>query len=315
MKKAIVTGSTGFIGSVFVEYLLSQGVEVLALGRKQYCELTDYKKNKLSGAIYLAVEMKNISMLPSECNRIEWYAGEDCVFFNLAWSGVDRMSDLNVHAQMENVLFASNAFDAAKQLSCKRFIHVGTMEEAFTKEYLGLDYREHTAYNRHVIYSVAKLSAKKMLYLRSRNTDMLFNYVLHSHVMGPEDDKDSFLQETLKKFLAGKEVIMSSGVQLFDVISVADCAYGYYLIGKAGRPNQEYWVGSGDPRCLSEYVERMHELFPSGVSVKLGELPYNDVILHRDVFSIEKLTRDTGYLPTMTFEETVTVLRKSFSAI
>jgi nucleoside-diphosphate-sugar epimerase len=315
MEKAIVTGSTGFIGSVFVEHLLSKGVEVLALGRKQYFELTDYKKNKLSGATYLAVEMKNISTLPLHCSHIEWDAGEDCVFFNLAWSGVDRMSDLNVDAQMANVLYASNAFDAAQQMACKRFIHVGTMEEAFTNVYLGLDYREHTAYNRHVIYSVAKLSAKRMLYLRSRNVDMQFNYVLHSHVMGPEDDKDSFLQETLKKFLTGKDVVMSSGVQLFDVISVADCAYGYYLICKAGRPNEEYWVGSGDPRCLREYVERMHAMFPSSSSVKFGDLPYNDVILDREIFSIERLTRDTGYTPTMTFEETVTVLRNSFGAL
>ena len=31
MKKAIVTGSTGFIGSSFVEFLVSKSIDVLAL--------------------------------------------------------------------------------------------------------------------------------------------------------------------------------------------------------------------------------------------------------------------------------------------
>ena len=48
--------------------------------------------------------------------------------------------------------------------------------------------------------------------------------------MGPNDDKDSFLQVTLQKLIDNQELIFSSGEQLFDVISLEDCAYGYFLI-------------------------------------------------------------------------------------
>ena len=34
MKKAIVTGANGFVGSAVVSELLKHGIEVLALGRK-----------------------------------------------------------------------------------------------------------------------------------------------------------------------------------------------------------------------------------------------------------------------------------------
>ncbi len=312
MKKAIISGSTGFIGSVFTEYLLDRGVDVLALGRRRFSDLSSYKKKKLAGATYLVLEMRDISQLPEECSRLSWVPGEECVFFNLAWSGVHRMSDLDVSAQVSNVFYASEAFDAASQLGCSRFIHVGTMEEAFTQKYLELDYHKDSAYNRHVVYSVAKIAAKYTLQLKAKNADMHFNYVLHSHVMGPEDDKDSFLQETLKKFLRKEEVLMSSGEQLFDVISVTDCALGYYLICEMGLPGEEYWVGSGNPRCLKEYVERMYALYPSGKSIRFGALPYNDVLLNKSVFSIKKLTEHTGYRPQMTFEETVVALQKSF---
>ena len=34
MKQAIVTGSPGFIGSGFVQFLVAPGIDVLAMGRK-----------------------------------------------------------------------------------------------------------------------------------------------------------------------------------------------------------------------------------------------------------------------------------------
>ena len=39
MKKIIVSGATGFIGSNFVKYLTDKDIEVIALGRKDYCSI------------------------------------------------------------------------------------------------------------------------------------------------------------------------------------------------------------------------------------------------------------------------------------
>jgi nucleoside-diphosphate-sugar epimerase len=68
--------------------------------------------------------------------------------------------------------------------------------------------------------------------------------------MGEDDDKDSFLQVTLQKLINGEDLIFSSGEQIFDVISLEDCARGYYLICEKGIPGEEYWVGSGEPKKL-----------------------------------------------------------------
>jgi nucleoside-diphosphate-sugar epimerase len=179
------------------------------------------------------------------------------------------------------------------------------MEEAFTEKYLELDHHKNTEYNRHVIYSVAKMTAKTTLAVKASQLDMDYIYVLHSHVMGPDDDKNSFLQVTLQKLMRGDELMFSSGEQFFDVISLNDCSLGYYLICQKGKTGSEYWVGSGDPRRLREYVESMYKLFPSGVEMQFGKLPYNDIVLNQDVFSIRNLTYDTGYIPTMSYEQTV----------
>jgi len=305
MKKAIVTGATGFIGSAFVEYLIKQDIGVLALGRKELAEISEARRRKLKGAEYVKLDMNEISLLGDSMSGAGWQAGDDCVFFHLAWGGASGLSDLDVAAQMNNVTWSAAALEVASTVGCSRFIHVGTMEEAFTQKYLDLDHRQDSQYNRHVIYSVAKIAAKYALTIKASQLGMNFIYVLHSHVMGPDDDKNSFLQVTLQKLIGRDELIFSTGEQYFDVVSVSDCALGYYLICQKGRPGDEYWVGSGDPRPLKEYVERMYNLYPSGVEMQFGELPYNDIILDKEVFSITKLADVTGYKPVIAFEQIV----------
>ena len=308
MKQAIVTGSTGFIGASFVQYLIVQGVDVLALGRKEAAVVGETKRAKLKGAVYLALDMDLIESLPDYLLKIGWNVGEECVFFNLAWGGATGLSDLNIAAQLRNVTHSVAALETSSKIGCSRFIQIGTMEEAFTHKYLDLDHQKHTYYNRHVIYSVAKIAAKQALEVKASQLGLDFIYILHSHVMGPDDDKDSFLQVTLLKLIRSDELIFSSGEQIFDVISLEDCANGYFLICQKGIPGKEYWVGSGDPRRLRNYVERMYEIFPSGKEMQFGKLPYNDIVLEKEVFSINELTEDTGYQPTMTYEQTVNVL-------
>jgi nucleoside-diphosphate-sugar epimerase len=305
MKTAIVTGATGFIGSVFVEYLTQRGISVLALGRKNIRDVSDTRRRKLKDAQYLTIDMRRIETLKAEMDRIGWACGDDCVFFHLAWGGVQKLSDLDVEAQLQNVAWSVNALQASAEIGCARFIQVGTMEEAFTYRYFELDHTRHNAYNRHVVYSAAKIAARYALTVKASELGMDFIYVLHSHVMAPDDDKDSFLQVTLQKIVKGEALIFSSGEQYFDVVSARDCALGYFLICQQGVPGSEYWVGSGDPRRLREYVERMYRLYPSAQPMQFGKLPYNDVILTEADFSIANLVADTGYQPTMTFEETV----------
>lgn len=313
MKKAIVTGATGYIGSVFVAYLIQNNIKVLALGRKDFDDISATRKKKLAGSQYLKINMNEILSLKEKMTELGWDAGNSCNFFNLAWGGVDRLSDLDVEAQMKNVPWCVNAMEIADDLGCEKFIHVGTMEEAFTYRYLDLDHNKADQYNRHVIYSVAKIAAKKALQLKSAQLGIGLIYVLHSHVMAPDDDKDSFLQVTLEKLIDRDELIFSTGEQLFDVISAKDCAYGYYLICQKGISGREYWVGSGNPRPLREYVERMYALYPSGREMQFGKMPYNDIKLNKEDFSIETLVEDTGYEPTMSYEEIVQELFQSLS--
>lgn len=311
MKKAIVTGSTGFIGASFVKFLISKNIEVLALGRKPYSEIKKSRRHKIKNAEYICLDMSEINKLDNKIKKLKWDVGTECVFFNLAWGGKKNLSDLDIEAQIKNVHWSVSALEMSVKIGCNRFIQVGTMEEAFTNKYLLLDHKNNNQYNRHVIYSVAKIVAKKALQLRASNLKIDYIYVLHSHVMGDDDDKDSFLQVTLQKLINREDLIFSSGDQMFDVISLEDCANGYYLICQKGLNGEEYWVGSGNPRSLREYIEIMYHIFPSKKEMQFGKLPYNDLVLSKEDFSIEKLVKHTGYKTTKSYEQIVKDLYKS----
>ena len=63
MKKAIVTGSTGFIGSAFVQFLVSKGIDVLAIGRKDLNDVSQIRRNRIKDSTYLKIDMRDITSL------------------------------------------------------------------------------------------------------------------------------------------------------------------------------------------------------------------------------------------------------------
>jgi nucleoside-diphosphate-sugar epimerase len=114
------------------------------------------------------------------------------------------------------------------------------------------------------------------------------------------------LQVTLSKLITrSDELQFSTGEQMFDVISVGDCASAYMKIGEFGKAFSEYWIGSGKPRPLKEYVEIMARLYPSGKELQFGKMPYNDISLIKEDFSIKSLTDDTGFIPSQEYEDVV----------
>ncbi|CAM3335253.1 NAD-dependent epimerase/dehydratase family protein [Helicobacter labetoulli] len=309
MKKAIITGATGFIGSALTRFLLKEGVEVIALGRKKREEVDPLRLQDHPKLTYIQLDMAEISRLPKilEDKNLHF---KDASFYHFAWRGKNVLSDLNVEEQYNNVSYSVEAFIVADMIGCKNFVHVGTMEEAFVEPYLNLDYHKYSHYNRHVIYGLAKKAARDFLKAISIEIETSLIIVTKSHVIGSNDSRDSFLLVTLQKILNDEKIEMTSGEQTFDTISIRDCVRAFKLIGEKGKKNAEYWIGSGKPRALKEYIEIMTTIYPPKYPVEFGKVAYSDVKLDRAVFSTKTLEEDLKFKCQISYEESLEELHQ-----
>ena len=308
--KSIVTGASGFVGSKVVEQLVKAGFDVLAIGRKTKNNLPFNRERMLEGSLYYSGDIDDINKLKKFAIDSKFLGSNLASVIHLAWWGRTKVSDLDYYAQYHNVTRAIKLYELANELKAAKFIFCGTMEESFAKAYTNMDYKKDKKYNRHVIYSLAKTASRNALKLSYSEGRPKPIFTSNSHVIGPGDEKDSFLQVTLKKMINKQDILMTSGEQNFDTIHVDDCARAYVAITKSGKGGASYCVGSGNPKKLKEYVLEMDSVFP-GSTIKFGAVELNDEILPLETFCTNQLKEDTGFEASISFTDSIKELSRT----
>ncbi len=286
MKKAIITGATGLIGSCVTKHLVSQGIDVLCLGRTP---LEDEAITKTFGIKlkYIALEMKNILNLEEKANEIGWTSNEDCVFFHFAWGGKKTLTDGSFSDQINNAVYAANSVKIAKKMGCRKFINVGTLEETFIEHSLN----SHTTYiSSQTDYSLAKLAARDLCKMTAYLEKIDYIHTRLSAPISIDLSRGGYIAATIKAIKEGKIFEKPKSKRLFDIISISDVARAYFLIGKCGKNKSDYFIGTSKPLTLREFFEN--------IKLAVEGRPFNqqrDHVSNEVVFNTLSLTIDTGF--------------------
>ena len=303
MKKAIVAGSTGFIGSAIVRALLRENIDVLALGRRPWKDINPERMTKAEILTYLQIDTSKIRSLPNQVKKIGWKPGSSCVFYYFSWSGVNRLTDGTISDQLKNVTYSTNAVLAANELGCTKFVNVGSQEETFTQKYLKLDWGKKDYHSEQGIYAVSKLTARDMCKIIAYLHKINFVHTRISVFVDENLSAVGYVPSVLKNILNGKSYDSPQNTQLFDLFPLEDAAKAYVLIGKYGKNKADYFIGSGEPRPLDHYFTQFKSIVNDESYLDVNNRLLTQQSFDADSFSINDLVNDTGMIINGTFDD------------
>lgn len=292
MTRVIITGATGAIGFALIRELISSGVEVLVLTRKESRRNESIMKHPLLSVKYCSLE---------ELQEIQNDTGKTYdVFYHFAWAGTAGPGRNDMYLQNQNVKYALDAVGAAHRFGCRMFIGAGSQAEYGRVEGR---LRPDTPAFPEMGYGYAKLCAGQMTREYSRQLGMQHIWVRILSVYGPNDGPQSMVMSTINKLRASEIPELTKGEQLWDYLYSKDAAGALRLLGEKGRDGKVYVLGSGSARPLAEYIKIIRDIVAPKQDIALGAIPYVEKQVMYLCADIEDLKRDTGFEPQYSFND------------
>lgn len=263
--KAIVSGAKGFIGSALVRELKARGVEVAEI------DLGD---------------------------RIEDLSGKWDVFYHLAWVGKAGPKRTDWRVQLGNVEIALKYFEEAKRLNVKRFVCAGTIGEKMLQLPECSKLRSQNA-----LYVNSKLYLHRILDAISVEKCRVIWATL-GNMYGCGAAGGSVIDYALRTILKDEDAVFGPGTQPYDFVNVEDAIRGLAEIGLSEKVvSDEFYVGTGKPRLLKEWLVEVGEIAGKSERIKIGGRPDDGTRFRAEWFTIDNLTRETGYVPRIEFAD------------
>ena len=292
MKKVIVTGANGFIGTALCRELSNQGISVIAVVRNEEENISNIENLKGLRVVYSDFsEFKNLNEKISD-RDID-------VLYHLAWVGSAGPLRGSADVQFNNIKYTCDTVKACSKMNCKRFVFASSIMEYEIEAVMATD----ATPGINTLYSSAKVSADYMARTIAGSLGVDYIRAVISNIYGPGELSPRLVNTSIRKLLNGEHCAFSAGEQTYDFIYIDDAAKTFVAIGEKGVANRTYYIGSQNPRPLKEFLCELRDQVDPNIEIGLGEIPFNGVSLTYTEFDIHAVKNDTGFVPSVSFTE------------
>ena len=230
MKKVLVTGADGFIGSHLTESLLEKGYEVKAFAYYNSFNTWGWL-DSLSQEQLKEIEVFTGDIRDPNGVR-EAMKGMDAVFHLAALIAIPfsyHSPDSYVDTNIKGTL---NVLQAARQLETERVLVTSTSEVYGTAQYVPID--ENHPYQGQSPYSATKIGADRLAESFYRSFQLPVSIVRPFNTFGPRQSARAVIPTIISQLLAGKEKIqLGSLTPTRDFNYVKDTAAGFIAIAES----------------------------------------------------------------------------------
>lgn len=230
MKKVLVTGADGFIGSHLTESLLEKGYEVKAFAYynsfNTWGWLDTLAKEKLDQIEVFTGDIRDPNGVRTALK------GVDAVFHLAALIAIPfsyHSPDSYVDTNIKGTL---NVLQAARDLDLQRVLVTSTSEVYGTAQYVPID--EHHPFQGQSPYSATKIGADRLAESFYRSFELPVSIVRPFNTYGPRQSARAVIPTIITQLLAGKEEIkLGSLTPTRDFNYVKDTAAGFIAIAES----------------------------------------------------------------------------------
>lgn len=293
MKKVVITGADGFVGSYTVKCFLKNNIGVVAL---------DLAEKPARLEQHPLLTYKNCDVFQSDALK-KAIEDESCdTFIHFAWAGSAGPGRMDYNLQMKNALNTVESLKIAKQCGCKRFLGAGSIMEY---EVEAVVHQQGNKPSMAYLYGMGKHIAHSMCkpIAAAEGIDLLWPMITNAYGVGELSPR--FINTTLRKIIHGEPLEFTAATQNYDFVYVEDVAKAFYLIAEKGRPFCQYMIGSGRAGMLREFIVALRDATSPDTPLKFGDIPFTGVNMSLQVFSTYDIEKDCGYQPEVSFEEGV----------
>ncbi len=265
MKKVLVTGATGFIGSYVIDDLLSRGYQVIASSSNRE---TATQKKWFNQVKFIEMDLKRID---STLNYFNYFDSPD-LMIHLAWEGLPNyLDDFHIADNLpRHELFLKNMIqNGLKDLTVTGTCFEYGMQNGCLNEDLEV--------NPSNPYAIAKNKLREYLQTLSLEWRFCFKWVRLFYMYGEGQSPKSLISQLDKAIEEKLEVFnMSGGMQIRDFIPVTKMAENIVSIAIQNKVTGVINCCSGEPVTVKDFVLNYLKEKNKSIQLNLGYYKYAD---------------------------------------
>ena len=253
MKKVLVTGADGFIGSHLVESLLEKGYAVKAFvyynsfGRWGWPDTLSKEKQKEIEVF--AGDIRDPNGVRQAMKGVDWvFHLAALIAIPFSYHSPDSYVDTNIKGTL-------NVLQAARDLSTEKIMITSTSEVYGTAQYVPIDERH--PFQGQSPYSATKIGADRLAESFYRSFQLPVSIVRPFNTFGPRQSARAVIPTIISQLLAGREEIrLGALAPVRDFNYVKDTAAGFIAIAQSGNTvGQEINIASQREISIGDLAE------------------------------------------------------------
>lgn len=303
MKRILVTGSDGFIGSHLTEELVKQGHKVKAFvyynSFNTWGWLDALPKEILSEVEVFTGDIRDpngVREAMKGMNEVFHLAALIAIPFS--YHSPDTYVDTNIKGTL-------NVLQAAKDLDIQRLLITSTSEVYGTAQYVPID--EKHPFQGQSPYSATKIGADRLAESFYRSFNMPITIVRPFNTYGPRQSARAIIPTIITQLLAGKqEIQLGSLSPTRDFNYVKDTVNGFIEIAKSNKViGEEINIATQHEISIGELAEELIRQINPNAKIICDEqrLRPEKSEVNRLLGSNEKIMRLTNWKPYYTLEQ------------